>query len=798
MRARRSLLPRFLLTGLLSAGFGLAAAAGAWAQAPSPPEVQVLGAPAQDPGAPQAGDPQAGDPPGRVGRLAQITGTVSFHTSDESQWEAATLNYPITSGNSLWTEPQARAAIDIGGSRLYLDSSTELDIGTLNDQGFQASLPQGAVYLRAGNDGNFEIDTPRGAVTINQPGHYEIVAGDATRPTTVTTLDGSAQIAGPGVNMTVAGPHTASLTGQNPVTGTTGLAQRDDFVAYADNVEHPYLDPAPAQQQAVQQTQQYVPPAMTGGQDLGQYGEWQQTPDYGPAWFPQVAVSWAPYRYGHWAYIAPWGWTWIDDASWGFAPFHYGRWARIHHRWCWVPGGYTPRPVYAPALVSFLGNLLGLNYGGGPSVGWIPLGPREVWYPPYRYGQHYFRNVNYWGGGRYGNFDNRWAVNNIPLRNFLNHRDATVVPVGDMRNSRPIGRSFHDITPAEWQSKFINAAARNGEVPVKPSLHTAGLTPTTARQFGQQLPANGQLPGRPRAPGPQVATGPANNRNGITLGNGHSLPKLAAAQQNGVKTQGQAGTAGGASRIITLGNTDEQGNRQGQSFGGFNQKGQKLQAQNQAKPAAPGPAILPRGNGAGSARGFTAMANAATGSSQNGNQRWAFLPPLQKQGQGGKQAGLQGNGFNSAWQSGNGKGQLQGQQQNQNHGQATIIGQQGIGQNGAGQGGQAGKNQRWASLTSPQQQLPQQKQFQTFRNGQQGGGNFTKLAPQQRQNVKIPQQQQQAGAQRQTFAPQNGNFNFKPQQQQQQQPQLKQRSKPAGGGNKPLLPQSQKQPGGNN
>ena len=166
-----------------------------------------------------------------------------------------------------------------------------------------------------------------------------------------------------------------------------------------------------------------------------------------------------------------------------------------------------------------------------------------------------------------------------------------------------------------------------------------------------------------------------------------------------------------------------------------------LQSQNQAKPGAPGPAILPRGNGAGSSRGFTAMANAATGSSQNGSQRWAFLPPLQKQGQGGKQAGLQGNGSNAAWPSKNGQSQQQGQ--SQTHGQATIIGQDGTGQGATGQGatgqgggGQAGNNQRWASLTSPQQQLPQQKQPQAFRNGQQGGGAFTKLAPQQRQNLK--------------------------------------------------------------
>ena len=152
---------------------------------------------------------------------------------------------------------------------------------------------------------------------------------------------------------------------------------------------------------------------------------------------------------------------------------------------------------------------------------------------------------------------------------------------------------------------------------------------------------------------------------------------------------------------------------------------------------------------------------------------------------------MQANGFNAAWPLRNGQGQQQGQ--SQTHGQATIIGQDGSGQ-GRWWPSRA-KNQRWASLTSPQQQLPQQKQPQAFRNGQQGGAAFTKLAPQQRQNLNGGQQQQ-AGTQRQSFAPQSGGFTFQPQQQ-QRQPQLKQRSKSAGTGNKPLLPQNLKQPGGN-
>ena len=99
----------FLHVGMLALGLGLALAA-ASAQAQSSGSMAVAPLPAG--AAPAAPGPTTADPPSRVGRLAQMSGTVSFHTSDENQWEAATLNYPITSGNSLWTEPQAHAAVD--------------------------------------------------------------------------------------------------------------------------------------------------------------------------------------------------------------------------------------------------------------------------------------------------------------------------------------------------------------------------------------------------------------------------------------------------------------------------------------------------------------------------------------------------------------------------------------------------------------------------------------------------------------------------------------------------------------
>ena len=651
---------------------------------------------------PSSAQNASGDLPGRVGRLAQITGTVSFHTSDESQWEAARLNYPITSGNSLWTEPQAHAAVDVGGSRIYLDSSTELDVGTLNEQSFVASLPQGAVFVRLANpasDGGFEIDTPRGAVTLRQPGHYEIIAGDSTHPTTVSSLDGTAQVAGPGINLDVPAGQSAFLNGQDPVTATRGAVQQDEFQRYAYGVEQPYSSPGPAQQ--------YVSPGVTGYQDLNQYGQWQQSPSYGPVWVPQVAVGWAPYRYGHWAYVWPWGWTWVDDAPWGFAPFHYGRWALISaDTWGWVPGVVVAQPVYAPALVSFFGGYGGVSvsFGFGPAVGWVPLGPGEVWVPPYRHSPTYIRNVNITNVNVtkiYNVTNNKTVINNTVVNKYVNYRGATVVPTSAMANSQPIGRAFQQVPANGWQQRLGSVTARSSVAPVQPTLRTAGMTPTAARQFGQALPANGQLPGRKLTPGPAVS---ANNAGGATLGNGHRLPAFTSGQQMGATAHGAA-TAG-----------QNAASTSGKAFGGFSQ-----QNQNQSKTGAPGPTFLPRSNN-GQAGG-TGSATASRGSSpQNPSQGWSFLPPLKGQGQGVSSRATGGTGQQPQIYRSQG-GQAAQQQLYRNQGGQSA--QQQLYRNQGGQPQGQGSNQGWAKLP-PLQAQPQASRSAQF-GGYQNGTNQSQI-----------------------------------------------------------------------
>ncbi len=318
-----------------------------FAQAPGPAITPPGGAPAP-------ASQQGGSPPEMVGRLSQITGTVSFHGPEDSQWSPATLNYPVSTGDAFWTEPQAAAEIEFAGNRVDMQSSTEFDVNELNEQALIATEPQGLVCIAlAGlpNGNSVTVQTPRGSVQIATNGRYAIGAGDTQAPTTVTVLDGAAQVTGTGVSLQVAPHQTATITGDTQFQGNVGAMQRDPCPTPA----------APPQQQQASAAPAGVPPSvqyMTGYEDLNQYGSWSSTPEYGQVWYPQVGADWVPYREGRWAYVGPWGWTWVDNEPWGFAPFHYGRWAYVGNRWGWVPaypGAPVVRPVYAPALVTFFG-----------------------------------------------------------------------------------------------------------------------------------------------------------------------------------------------------------------------------------------------------------------------------------------------------------------------------------------------------------------------------------------------------------------------------------------------------------
>jgi hypothetical protein len=339
------------------------------------------------------GESLADDPPSRVARLSYLDGTVSFRPGNLEDWAPASRNRPLTTGDHLWTDKDSRSELHSGSTTIRLGPETAFAFLNLDDNVTQMQVTQGSVSVDVRNvlEGeSLEVDTPNAAVSLLHPGTYRINV-DANGDSTVSVRRGDAEATAEGSEVPLHTRQVGVFLGAHPpIYDIQEESAPDDWDRWCAERERRYEEP--------RVSARYVSPDVVGSEDLDGYGRWREVPDYGSVWVPtNMGSSWAPYRSGHWGFVAPWGWTWIDDAPWGFAPFHYGRWAQVSGEWVWAPGRMVARPVYAPALVAFVGGnnwSASLSIGVGGGVAWFPLGPREVYYPSYAVSPTYVRNIN--------------------------------------------------------------------------------------------------------------------------------------------------------------------------------------------------------------------------------------------------------------------------------------------------------------------------------------------------------------------------------------------------------------------
>jgi hypothetical protein len=344
---------------------------------------------------PQRAAADEDDPPGRAARLAYAKGSVSFQPAGTDDWVAAVVNRPMTTGDKLWTDRNSRAELQIGSAAIRLGGQTGFSFLNLSDNMVQIRLSAGVmgIHLRhLDRNEAIEVDTPNLAFSLLRPGDYRLEVNEAGDTTVISVRNGEGEVTGGGQSLTLHSNQRATFTGTDQLASDVDRpGGHDDFDRWCRDRDH-HEERAPSAR--------YVSPDVIGYQDLDDYGDWRTAPDYGHVWVPRgVVAGWTPYRNGHWVWISPWGWTWVDDAPWGFAPFHYGRWAFVGGVWGWCPGPVVGvRPVYAPALVAWIGGphfSIGIGIGGiGAGVGWFPLGPREVYVPPYQVSRTYVNNVN--------------------------------------------------------------------------------------------------------------------------------------------------------------------------------------------------------------------------------------------------------------------------------------------------------------------------------------------------------------------------------------------------------------------
>lgn len=418
------------------------------------------------------------DPPGRVARLGFVRGTVSFEPAGTEDWVSAVVNRPLTTGDKLWNDNDSFSELNMGSAAIRLGSNTGFSFLNLADNMAQIRLTEGTLNIRIrrlGDDETFEVDTPNLAFTLLRPGNYRVNVNEAGDATVVLVRDGQGEATGGGSAYTIHPREIATFNGTDQINADVEPWDNsgDDFDDWCADRDRRFDHSASAH---------YVSDDVIGYEDLDEYGGWRPVPEYGTVWFPHVTiVGWAPYHYGHWAYIAPWGYTWVDDAPWGFAPFHYGRWVVVGGVWGWVPAPPRPvvvgavyvRPVYAPALVAWVGGphfAVGVAVGGGAgvSVGWFPLGPREVYVPSYPVSRTYVQNINVSNTvvntTVVNNYYNTVVVNKTVVTNvtYVNQRvpgGVTAVSTTTFTSAQPVARNAVVVNVREVASAPVAAGA---------------------------------------------------------------------------------------------------------------------------------------------------------------------------------------------------------------------------------------------------------------------------------------------------------------------------------------------------
>ncbi len=322
-----------------------------------------------------AEDPKADDDEGiqaySVARLRVFKGTAWVRTPDSGEWEEFSTNSPIPERGRVSVPEGSEAELQFhGGQGMLLTAGSEIDVRQLGGE-------RSAFRLRAGE---IRFDLPEtdfapvavvipggGNVGFPVPGRYWLTARD----------DGDAQL--------------VVRTGQGTVTTGRGeftVNAGDEATIGADVRIGPFSGGAAAAEPPVElsdaESQAGIPPYAA--EELRDYGEWVDTPDYGYVWRPRVAVGWTPYYYGRWDWVSPFGWTWVSFEPWGWWPYHYGYWySDAAWGWVWCPYrsfvsvGFTfgshhtrhwlSRCDFAPSTVRFVRD--------GRSVRWVPLRPGE-------------------------------------------------------------------------------------------------------------------------------------------------------------------------------------------------------------------------------------------------------------------------------------------------------------------------------------------------------------------------------------------------------------------------------------
>ena len=117
-----------------------------------------------------------------------------------NSFSQAEINYPLTSGDRVYAENNSFGELQTAGLAVRLGNGADVTLSSLTDNIAQFGLAQGSIRVRTrslyafnGQPGTVEVDTPNGAILVDQPGDIRVDSYPQDDTTVVTVSSGAAK-----------------------------------------------------------------------------------------------------------------------------------------------------------------------------------------------------------------------------------------------------------------------------------------------------------------------------------------------------------------------------------------------------------------------------------------------------------------------------------------------------------------------------------------------------------------------------------------------------------------------------
>ena len=320
-----------------------------------------------------------------VGRITHIEGKLLRYIEEDKDWVNTVKDSPFGLDDVLYSGADAKAEMIMPNKTwLRVGENTQMQLIDLNSGATTVDVAAGLARLyNKSDDGVIKVTTPFGYVVAPAGTVFDLYVGDESLE--VIAVRGNVDFVHEktharyevweGSSSLIAdGNETAQGNGMVDSDWDDWNGEREALWAkrLRNQSNSAGLLPDPIREQA------YV---------LDENGQWERVyyeGAYRDMWRPtRIDPDWRPFTAGRWTVYYGDN-CWIPDESFGYLTHHYGSWVYVEsfHNWYWmppvarfvdsVPGRLSMSFAWFPGRVGWLHS--------GPSIGWVPLAPDEVYY----------------------------------------------------------------------------------------------------------------------------------------------------------------------------------------------------------------------------------------------------------------------------------------------------------------------------------------------------------------------------------------------------------------------------------